>query len=251
MSVAAFDRLAARYDEMWTNTAIGRAQRDAVWRAIDGLFQSGDRVLDLGCGTGEDALHLAASGVSVHAIDASPEMIARMRARMNARAEGLCHAERMAIEDLNRLDGRFDGAISNFGALNCVRDWPAVADQLARLVRPGGHLVMCIMGRHCLWEALHFGVRGRLRAAFRRWRRGAVSTSLGMVFYPSVARVRREFHPQFRLVDNRGVGIFVPPSYVRVSEGVVERLAPLDRMVCAWPVFRGLADHRLLVFVRN
>ncbi|MEI9974049.1 MAG: hypothetical protein WDO73_19560 [Ignavibacteriota bacterium] len=44
MSTAAlFERLAVRYDELWTETAIGRAQRNAVWRAVDRLFRAGDR----------------------------------------------------------------------------------------------------------------------------------------------------------------------------------------------------------------
>ena len=80
-SAALFERLAPRYDELWTDTAIGRAQRNAVWRVVDELFHAGDHVLDLGCGTGEDAAHLMARGVSVRAVDASPAMVAQARAR--------------------------------------------------------------------------------------------------------------------------------------------------------------------------
>ena len=100
MSTAAlFERLAERYDELWTDTAIGRAQRDAVWRITDRLFHAGDRILDLGCGTGEDAAHLMARGVSVRAVDASPAMVARAKARGVA-------AEVLRAEDLGLLCGR-------------------------------------------------------------------------------------------------------------------------------------------------
>ena len=71
-----FDRIATRYDALWTTTAIGRAQRNLVWRDMDALFHPGERILDIGCGTGEDAAHFAARGVTVYATDASPAMVA-------------------------------------------------------------------------------------------------------------------------------------------------------------------------------
>ena len=36
-AAAPFDAIAARYDELWTNTGAGRLQREAVWRKIDPL----------------------------------------------------------------------------------------------------------------------------------------------------------------------------------------------------------------------
>ena len=96
MSTAAlFERLAPRYDELWTETAVGRAQRNAVWRVVDKLYGVGDCVLDIGCGTGEDAAHLGSRGVLVYGIDASPAMVERARAR------GV-RAEVRQIEDLAR-----------------------------------------------------------------------------------------------------------------------------------------------------
>jgi ubiquinone/menaquinone biosynthesis C-methylase UbiE len=60
---AAFDRIAARYDEFWTCSPVGRLQREAVWRRLDKLFNDGDALLDLGCGTGEDAVHFMRNGI--------------------------------------------------------------------------------------------------------------------------------------------------------------------------------------------
>src|ERR1700758_4470142 len=102
---AAFDVIAWRYDELWTCSPVGRLQRDAVWRCLDTLFQSGDELLDLGCGTGEDAIHLEALGAKVAAIDASPEMV------RVARTRGV-NASVLSIEDLAHIKGYFDGAIS-------------------------------------------------------------------------------------------------------------------------------------------
>src|SRR5665213_102461 len=102
----AFDSLAANYDALWTGTAIGMSQRHAVWGRIDSLFQQGDLVLDLGCGTGEDALHLGSRGIQVYAIDASAAMVGIARER------GV-NAHRSTVEALANLEGEFNGVLSN------------------------------------------------------------------------------------------------------------------------------------------
>ena len=114
-----FDGIASRYDELWTRSTVGRLQRDAVWRRLDSLFRRGDQLLDLGCGTGEDSLHFAQMGMNVRAIDASCEMV------RVARARGV-DASVLGIEELDRITGRFDGVISDVGALTCVSDLNAV-----------------------------------------------------------------------------------------------------------------------------
>ena len=69
---AAFDRIAQDYDQIFTNSLIGRAQRDAVWKVLTRTFRTNDKILELNCGTGEDAIFLAGNGISVIALDASP-----------------------------------------------------------------------------------------------------------------------------------------------------------------------------------
>ncbi|MEO8372081.1 MAG: methyltransferase domain-containing protein, partial [Candidatus Solibacter sp.] len=237
-----FDRMAADYDAQWTATPVGRAQRDQVWRVLDAMFPSGSRVLDVGCGTGEDALHLMARGVDVLAVDASQAMVAI------AQSQGVATEVRRA-EDLVELAGTFDGAISNFGALNCVADLPSVARELGRVVRPGGRVAICLIGRCCLWESLYFGLRMQFRKAFRRRR---ASSYRGMtVYYPTVAEVRAAFAEGFELGEWRGVGLLVPPSYVKLPSGVVRALAACDRVLAGLPLLRAMADHRLFVLVRK
>src|ERR1700755_1327236 len=80
-AILAFDQLATRYDDLFTRSLIGRAQRNAVWNVLAQTFQSGDHVLELNCGTGEDAFFLAGKGVSVVACDASEQMIELARKR--------------------------------------------------------------------------------------------------------------------------------------------------------------------------
>src|SRR5579859_3436578 len=100
MLAAPFDRIAESYDSTWTTTAAGTSQRDAVWRIVDPLFAGGSHILDIGCGTGADAVHFTSRGVRVTAIDPSAAMVAI------ACAKGV-DARHIAIEE---LDGTFDGA---------------------------------------------------------------------------------------------------------------------------------------------
>ncbi|WP_199899091.1 hypothetical protein, partial [Ideonella sp. B508-1] len=65
MSVAAFDTVARDYDRDFTHSLVGMAQRRVVWDVLDDwqARRSGPgAVLELNCGTGEDALHLARAG---------------------------------------------------------------------------------------------------------------------------------------------------------------------------------------------
>jgi ubiquinone/menaquinone biosynthesis C-methylase UbiE len=136
---AAYDTVAADYDRQLEPA---RWIRRVLWRHFDRLFQPGDRVLDLGCGTGIDAIHLARRQVRVTAIDASPQMLARFRAKLVAEsAQANVEVRLGGIADLAaELSGPFDGIISSFAALNTV-DLSALAPQAARLLRPGGRLI--------------------------------------------------------------------------------------------------------------
>src|SRR5580704_15872514 len=117
---APFDAVAERYDESFTISKIGQAQRASVWKELEKTFHPGDRALELGCGTGVDACFLAQRGVTVCACDASPEMIevAERRTRelgnMSAASVSLHLLRAEEIASL-RERGPFDGAFSNFG----------------------------------------------------------------------------------------------------------------------------------------
>ncbi|HWF46254.1 MAG TPA: class I SAM-dependent methyltransferase [Bryobacteraceae bacterium] len=239
-----FDEIASRYDAVWSDTAVGKAQRSAVWSRIDPLFKKGDLVLDLGCGTGVDALHLQSRGVLMYGIDSSLRMVELARQR------GI-QADCCQIEHLQYFDLCLDGVISNFGALNCLSSLEPIANSLGRMVRPGGHLALCFLSSVCLWEITFYLARGNPRKAFRRLG-GRATSSMGMdVFYPSGTEVVSALHSSFRLLDVYGIGICVPPSYVTfLSNRHVERLSALDQRLAHKPILRSLADHRLYIFKR-
>ena len=79
-----FDAVADEYDGRFTTSLIGRAQRESVWLEMDRLFRPGQRILEINCGTGVDALHLDALGIHVVACDASAKMVDVARRRLEA-----------------------------------------------------------------------------------------------------------------------------------------------------------------------
>ncbi|MFC3996935.1 class I SAM-dependent methyltransferase [Nocardiopsis sediminis] len=100
----------------------------------------GERVLDAGCGTGDLAGRLAASGADVVGVDASPDMIDRARERfpdLDLRVADL--------RDLGPIDG-FDAVLSN-AVLHWIPEADAAAASLAGALRPGGRLVAELGGR--------------------------------------------------------------------------------------------------------
>src|SRR5260221_6978255 len=141
-SADAFDHIGARYDVEYTNTELSRWFRRRTWERLGVLFKPGDHVIELGCGTGEDAIWLAKRGVHVLATDGSPAMIAETARK--AQAEGVESMIETRLLDLtnatnwNLPEQDFNGGYSNYGALNCVGDWTAIGTQLTQAIQPGG-----------------------------------------------------------------------------------------------------------------
>lgn len=132
----AFDSVAPDYDGPRGNNALIQRMRTTLWDTVASELPVGSRLVDLGCGTGLDAGEFARRGYSVLATDWSPAMVERTRQR--AATHGLQErltAAHVGIQQLDRLEGSFDGMYSNFGPLNCAPDLPAVAAQCARLLR--------------------------------------------------------------------------------------------------------------------
>jgi len=259
-----FDNIAEQYDVTFTSSTIGRIQRTAVWRDLKTSFRPGDRILDIGCGTGVDARFLAERGIDVVACDSSAGMlsVAQRRVAELPRWAGSVELRLLRAEEISDVsdEGPFDGAFSNFGAVNCVANMAKLASDLTRLLRPGANLLLCVMGPMCLWETVWYLLHGEFAKAFRRFHRAGVTARLGdgvavQVRYPSVRSIRRMFAPAFSLKAIRGIGVAVPPSYLEAwankLPGVVQLEADADLVLGHCPGIRMFADHLLLRFERK
>ena len=258
----AFDSVACDYDGPRGNNPLIQEMRREMWRWLDDTFTVPSRLLDLGCGTGLDAVRMAGLGHHVTATDWSPLMVQRAQERVER--EGLtAQVQVVAVggQDLQRLGATagYDGVYSNLGPLNCVPDLTDVSRECGRLLRPGGMLVVTVIGRICPWEIAHYLLR-------RKWARAAVRFARSMVpvgmnhhtiwtRYYGPREFYRFFRQQFTLRHFRGLCVFAPPPYLTsVPEKyphAYERLWRLDRRVSAWPVVRAMGDHFLMVMRRR
>lgn len=257
---SAFDPVAESYDDEFTHTALGRALRERVWSRLAARFPAGSCVLELNCGTGEDAAWLALRGVAVVATDQSEAMLAIAR-RKTAGLQVECAHLELSEPDLHPSSVTlhpFDGAFSNFGGLNCVADLSPLARALALWLRPGATAILVVMGPVCLWEIAWHLLHLRPGAAFRRWARGGAQARIGgrslKVYYPRPGVLARIFAPEFRVVRLAGLGVALPPSLLaRALEhhaGLIHVLGELeDRASGVWPIAH-LSDHYILELER-
>jgi ubiquinone/menaquinone biosynthesis C-methylase UbiE len=250
----AFDAIAASFDDRFGEWKSVAAQRRAVRRELLRIFPKGGDILEIGGGTGEDAVWLAEHGYRVQLTDPSPSMVEiaqRKLLPLGAPAPRCAPAESLA------MDEEFDGAFSNFAALNCVTDLSAVARGLARAVKSGGAAVLVLFGTFSPGEWIVEAAHGRPRAAFRRFTREPVSARLGgrefTVRYHRTDDVRSAFQPWFELESRKGIGICVPPSaaepWISRHARVLNALERIDRLI-ARPL-SPLGDHVLYVLRRT
>jgi ubiquinone/menaquinone biosynthesis C-methylase UbiE len=132
-----FDRLAASYDELepWYEHLYARLR--ALVRASLAPPRPGARALDAGCGSGFQAAWLAEQGFAAHGVDLSPGLLAVAHAKLPrvpfARAD---------LEALPYRDGAFD-AVTCCGSTLSFVDAPAQAlAEIARVLRPGGLVLL-------------------------------------------------------------------------------------------------------------
>lgn len=136
-----YDDLAATYDAEQFETAVSLSRRlelSLFERRLPHLLQAGDRVLDLGAGTGIFTLLMAPRCAEVHAVDVSANMLQRLQAK--AQAAGLANI-RTEVGDAETMPLRGPYALATaFLCFEYFRDLPAFLRRLAPLMAPGGRI---------------------------------------------------------------------------------------------------------------
>ncbi len=225
---AAFDAIAAEYDASFTDTTVGRAQRNRVWHFLAQVVTDRRirKALECNAGTGTDALWLARQGCQVLATDVAPQMVAITQAKtqeagLKDRIEtAVCAMQDIAANPLIARSAPFDLLLSDFGGLNCLSpdEIRQLNTDLRIVMASDAVLALVVMSRFSWWEICYFLLKGKPRTAFRRRRRGAVEARLDAqtiipTWYYSPKELSALF-PDFQVKRCYPVGFWLPPSYL-------------------------------------
>ena len=254
-----FDILATSYDQDFTRTAIGRLQRERVWCVLTQLLGRMNKtlnILEINCGTGEDALMLASLGHHVWASDASAVMVEKAKQKA-----GIEYNNKLAVKfaqcsfkeiSTNFNHHSFDIVFSNFGGLNCIssKELEELSSSLAAITHAESRLVFVVMSRCCIWETLFFAFKGRLKQAFRRQRKSVVFSkgeSNMNIYYYQPENFRNIFSSSFNQENVLPVGFAIPPSYLESffakRGGWLQRLQAWDNGWANKSFLSRLSDH--------
>jgi ubiquinone/menaquinone biosynthesis C-methylase UbiE len=149
-----FNHFYKDYDK-WYQTKVGafvdKVETDAIWVLLEP--KQGMKILDVGCGTGNQSLKLAKKGCKVTGIDIAPNML--HEAERKAKENGLqLDFHLMDCLKLDFPDDFFDAAVS-VTAFEFVKDLQSAYREIRRVVRSGGTIVIGTIQRGGDWAMLY------------------------------------------------------------------------------------------------
>ncbi len=238
-------------------------QRAVTHRFLEELIatKKPQTVLELNCGTGEDALWLAKKGLLVTATDLSAEMVKVTTEKLRGQGARILQT---SIQNLRQAlpHEKYDLIWSNFGGYNCLSadEIRASAPTIQKLLKPGGHFVAVVMGNFCAWETLYFCAKFRLGQAFRRLKPGPVKARLADghfqdTYYYGAARFERLLRTHLVPERRLAVGAYLPPSYLdpffAKRPHLLERMNRWETKAYAQRFPSKYSDHFLVAFRRK
>jgi len=261
---SAFDEAASSYDTTESHNPIFQWMRRRVHTAAAETFERGARLLEVGCGTGTDALFFARRGHRMIATDPSPEMLAVAKEKIAlAGFAQTVQFKQAGVEQIDEVIANygaasFEGIFSNFGALNCLANLRLFAAAAATLLRPGGKILLNLMPPICPWEIFYFLFKLKPREAFRRWRGRSGTPGLAVrlgnrrvqTYYHSRQFVAASFSPFFEIEKQLALGLFVPPPYLHAvarRQKVFNVLLNGEERLADWPLLRNWGDHMVMI----
>lgn len=211
----AFGSQSPRFDSITTSNPMEVLYREIVREHVLKYTRPGQRMLELNCGTGLDAVFFAGKGLRVHATDNSGGMLEQLKAKIkdhNNITYQKCSYNTLVLDPSET----FDHVFSNFGGLNCTDDLAGVVRRFDPHLRSGGMAHLVLIAPVCLWEwATIF--KGKYRFAFRRLRRHGVRSHLEghyfTTYYYSPAFVKKTFGKNYDTVQLVSLGCLLPPTF--------------------------------------
>jgi ubiquinone/menaquinone biosynthesis C-methylase UbiE len=257
----AFDSASEEYDFTIGHNYINTWIRKRSVSELLSLVKKNDTLVEIGCGTGAEALDVSPYVARIIATDISDQMIEIVRKKIQAkRAFDKITPIKLRAAEVDQvkkiLDGaEADSAYSFNGALNCEPDLEDFVEGLASVLTSGGYFVCSVRNSLCLGEVLSHAAALQFEKMAPR-KKQPIMVSVGgldipALYYPPSV-FARFFRTRFKLLRVIGLPAFLPPAYlsdyyVKFKEVgyVLERLE--NTLGNRFP-FNRLGDQTLFVF---
>ncbi|NHN27446.1 class I SAM-dependent methyltransferase [Flavobacterium jejuense] len=215
---ASFDIAAQNYDQSFTNTKIGKSQRNSVYKMLSKHLNTCTDILEINCGTGEDAIWLAQRNFNVLATDISENMIAIGKSKNHYQNLTFNQLDLTLLANRESL-GTFDLVFSNFGGLNCLpkNELQNFFTNIPNHLNEKGKLALVIMPKNTIWEQCYFLLKGKLSKVFRRRKEVAIANVDGenvATYYYNPKDIVNLAKINFNFIESKPIGFFIPPSYL-------------------------------------
>lgn len=259
--ILAYNEIASRYDAIPQENRINAYLRRRSTAALLRTFRPGTRLLEIGCGTGEEALALAKGGMRIVATDPSESMldVARRKAAATGLGDRVVFVP-LAARELDDLQpagaAPFDGAYASF-SLAYEPDLRPVVVALHGLMGSSARFVASLPNRvHPMEWALALaaarpGLAGR---RLRPWHGHKVGEASVPIRTYTPVSFGNAIAPYFRVHQVAGLATVIPPPYMNRAyariPGLGDTLEKADERIAAWPGVRALGDHFLAVCSR-
>lgn len=260
----AFDSASEEYDftiganfiNVWTRE---RSIKEVLERA-----RRDDVLLEIGCGTGTEAIRISKHVRGVVATDISSSMIALLRRKIWARKLGnkIQALQLKAIDVGGAKDhlpgGRARMVYSFNGALNCELEMGAFPRELWNVMDPGGLFICSVRNRLCLEESLVQAALLRFRSLAPRKQQPKMVSVGGMdipAYYYYPWEFAALFEPYFEVKKMTGLPSIVPPPYLNdlyvKVRSKLRFLESADTALASFFPFNTFGDQTLFVFQRR
>ena len=255
-----FDHIAT-YDSLFTRSIIGQLQRKQVWRYLQKITPQlkGLEILELNCGSNEDAALFSERGVNLVATDISEEMLKVTVQRANQFSmQNKISSQFLDPESFDEtiFDKKFDLVFSNFGGLNCIQpeSLKRLLAKIPTILAPGGRFIGVIMPKFCLWETTYHLLKFRFGEAFKRATDDEVELSLpGMTiksWYYNPAQIRKWSGSSFKLIRTLPIGFSMPPinlePHFTKRKTFLFKLSSWGKKFDHLSLFSRMSDHYLI-----
>lgn len=256
---ADFDSAAQNYDSDFTFSEIGKIQRNLVYYQLQKQLKNTKKILEINCGTGEDAIWFAKQNFEVKATDISEKMIAIANSKANL--ENL----NFSVLDINNISSEnmeFDMVFSNFGGLNCLTniEMQKFFQSASKVLSEKGKISLVIMPKNCLWEQFYFVLKFDFKNAFRRKKEVAFANVDGKkvaTYYYNPKEIVNLCQATFEILEVKPIGFFIPPSYLEPffanKKKVLKGLAFLENRIRIknWSFLSKYADHYIITLQKK